>query len=281
MANSNTRPDEYRQGEEQYMGTPRNENYASACGGYAPSNSAQSGVGGDRYYQGNDERYASRHEYNGPTAYGGNESRYGGSPRSMSQRFGGYDGPRQVHSGYSNAERNAQNRGGYGPDAGDPYWRPHHGVFEFGNEDFSPYWQIQGYPNLSHQFHGGMNREGYRGGHARDFGDNEGNAGEGYRGGYGSGRQGTSGGISDYYGHSHHVDPDYHQWREEQIKNLDRDYHGWRQQRYQKFSEDFNNWRSTRPSPDQSQSHEPANATDNSGTGSSASHSSKSSSSKS
>lgn len=50
------------------------------------------------------------------------------------------------------------------------------------------------------------------------------------------------------HGHAHHGDPDYHQWREEQIRKLDSDYHQWRQERYQKFSEDFNTWRATRPS---------------------------------
>ena len=47
--------------------------------------------------------------------------------------------------------------------------------------------------------------------------------------------------------HPRHPDPDYHQWRSEQIRQLDDDYDQWRRERYQKFSEDFNNWRSTRP----------------------------------
>ena len=44
----------------------------------------------------------------------------------------------------------------------------------------------------------------------------------------------------------HHHDPDYHQWREEQIRNLDNDYQSWRQDRYRKFSDEFNTWRASR-----------------------------------
>lgn len=41
-------------------------------------------------------------------------------------------------------------------------------------------------------------------------------------------------------------DPDYHQWREEQLRMLDDDYESWRKERYQKFSEEFNTWRANR-----------------------------------
>lgn len=43
-----------------------------------------------------------------------------------------------------------------------------------------------------------------------------------------------------------HHDPDYLNWRDEQIRNLDSDYDSWRQERYSKFSDDFNKWRSER-----------------------------------
>ena len=58
-----------------------------------------------------------------------------------------------------------------------------------------------------------------------------GNAG-GYTGSYGSGQR--------------HHDPEYHQWREEQIRNLDNDYQSWREERYKKFSDDFTSWRNSR-----------------------------------
>ena len=43
-----------------------------------------------------------------------------------------------------------------------------------------------------------------------------------------------------------HWDPDYHQWREEQIRRLDDDYDAYRKERYGKFSEEFDSWRSNR-----------------------------------
>ena len=41
-------------------------------------------------------------------------------------------------------------------------------------------------------------------------------------------------------------DPDYQQWRNEQMRNLDNDYESWRADRYKKFSDEFNTWRSNR-----------------------------------
>jgi hypothetical protein len=43
-----------------------------------------------------------------------------------------------------------------------------------------------------------------------------------------------------------HFDPDYHQWRDEQLRNLDNDYQDWRKERYQKFSDEFATWRNSR-----------------------------------
>lgn len=67
------------------------------------------------------------------------------------------------------------------------------------------------------------------------------------RGGYGSTHpnQGSCYGQGSS-GWGSHWDPDYHQWREEQMRNLDNDYHTWRQERYKKFSEEFNSWRNSR-----------------------------------
>lgn len=49
-------------------------------------------------------------------------------------------------------------------------------------------------------------------------------------------------------GQHHRFDPDYQQWREEQIRNLDNDYHSYRQERYRKFSDEFGTWRKNRES---------------------------------
>ena len=57
------------------------------------------------------------------------------------------------------------------------------------------------------------------------------------------GRQGNW--VSGQGGQSYH-DPDYHQWRSEQVRQLDRDYDQWRQHRYQRFADEFDEWRSNR-----------------------------------
>lgn len=43
-----------------------------------------------------------------------------------------------------------------------------------------------------------------------------------------------------------HHDPDYQQWREEQIRALDEDYKAWRDERYSNFSNEFGEWRKNR-----------------------------------
>lgn len=39
-----------------------------------------------------------------------------------------------------------------------------------------------------------------------------------------------------------HHDPDYLQWRDEQMQQMDENYQAWRQQRYAKFSNEFGEW---------------------------------------
>ncbi|HEX5686197.1 MAG TPA: hypothetical protein VFY73_19385 [Ideonella sp.] len=46
--------------------------------------------------------------------------------------------------------------------------------------------------------------------------------------------------------HDDQFDPDYHQWRNEQMRALDEDYRSWRQDRYKKFSTEFDQWRAER-----------------------------------
>ena len=43
-------------------------------------------------------------------------------------------------------------------------------------------------------------------------------------------------------------DPDYEQWRHEQMQQLDQDYEAYRRERYGKFADDFNAWRANRSS---------------------------------
>ena len=61
------------------------------------------------------------------------------------------------------------------------------------------------------------------------YGDN------GYQGNFQQGQRGQA-----------YHDPDYHQWRREQLDKLDRDYEEWRQHRYQRFADDFDTWRASR-----------------------------------
>lgn len=66
---------------------------------------------------------------------------------------------------------------------------------------------------------------------------------------YGRQGYGQSGWQQDHErGQQHRFDPDYQQWREEQIRNLDDDYRTYRQERYRKFSEEFDAWRKKRES---------------------------------
>jgi len=68
----------------------------------------------------------------------------------------------------------------------------------------------------------------------------------GYESGYGSG--GYEGEWGSQRGGPHEeFDPDYQQWRREQMRTLDEDYRNWRQDRYKKFSDEFGQWRSSRP----------------------------------
>ncbi len=70
-----------------------------------------------------------------------------------------------------------------------------------------------------------------------------------------------AGGASGDWRHSqavHPHDPDYQQWRAEQLRNLDDDYRHWRQDRYRKYSDEFNAWRSQRASQSGSTAGNPA-----------------------
>ncbi len=57
------------------------------------------------------------------------------------------------------------------------------------------------------------------------------------------------GGAQEVRENSRGFDPDYHQWRNEQLSALDADYQAWRDERYKKFSDEFSQWRSGRSRP--------------------------------
>ncbi|MDM0110244.1 hypothetical protein QTH97_35515 [Variovorax sp. J22R24] len=65
---------------------------------------------------------------------------------------------------------------------------------------------------------------------------------------------------------SRHSDPDYQQWRNEQLERFDDDFEAFRRERYGKFAEEFNTWRSSRAN--NKSSPEGAGAKPSSGSGS-------------
>lgn len=56
------------------------------------------------------------------------------------------------------------------------------------------------------------------------------------------------GGYGNHPGHRRDAEfePEYHRWREEQMRRLDDEYRDWRKDRYKKFAEEFDAWRSSR-----------------------------------
>jgi len=112
----------------------------------------------------------------------------------------------------------------------------------------------QGYSGYAPQYR--LDEEPWQGGPQNDeqYADRYDSRGPRYQcGGSPEDRWSQGGGHQRHQGHRHQ-DPDYHQWRSEQIRNLDRDYEQYRQERYRNFASDFDKWRSTRLPQGQSQS---------------------------
>jgi hypothetical protein len=89
------------------------------------------------------------------------------------------------------------------------------------------------------------------GGDVRGYGHSQYAGGYGYERGddrYGRQGYGQSEWHQEYEREQHRFDPDYLQWRAEQIRNLDNDYFNYRRERYKKFSEEFDAWRRNRAS---------------------------------
>jgi hypothetical protein len=203
--------------------------------GYA----SQGGAGGQGSFGGQaaDNDYGNRGitERGNFGNYGGQGGSYGQGGQSA-QRFGGYS------QGY---EARSDSTGGYGSSNFGP--QRGYGSGNYGSGD----WDAGSYG-------GGSGRDRYLGGgrgfdstHGRSSADSD----QGYRDWQGQpgpsnrDRYGDNGYQANWrqgqQGHAFH-DPDYHQWRSEQMNQLDRDYAEWRQHRYQRFSEDFAKWRADR-----------------------------------
>ncbi len=100
-----------------------------------------------------------------------------------------------------------------------------------------------------------MEDEQFHSRHARPYESPYGNPYGGQYGGYENSRHAGAGfsGYGDYeeeleerWADDRHHDPDYAQWRQEQMQRLDEDYAAYRRERYQKFSQDFDAWRAGR-----------------------------------
>jgi hypothetical protein len=150
----------------------------------------------------------------GPQGYGSRDERH-------SSGYGGYGGADQ---GYRNQ---SYRQGDHGYDEGRD-WRRHDGA-NGSDEDRYGHGRFQG---------GGG---GYRS-----------NAGP-YAGSQTYGGYGDQLGYGSYQGgrQQQHHDPDYQQWREQQLRNLDDDYQSWRGERYKKFSDEFDSWRKNRQGAEQ------------------------------
>jgi hypothetical protein len=227
---------------------------------YRNRRSAQ--YGNDQF---NDPQGGQSRQQDFESGYGGYGNQQSAYSQGNRQQGGGYDSSRQAGGGYDrgdrgfernfqpgnsayeqNANRGSQGRGfgrgdqGYGGQRGYESSRfdPSRGNFD------------EGYGGS----YGSSN--GYSGGYAGARGDNRDDFRNSYgtRGGYGSddsdnwGRRDSVRDWGEQRGASaqHSHDPDYYNWRSEQIRNLDNDYQSWRQERYSKFSDDFNKWRSDR-----------------------------------
>lgn len=228
MANPNSRRGDFDRGRTQYPDAAQNEShrghefYAGGGGGEHLTNYPRRSEQDDHYYPDNRNDYrAGGNDFEQDDF--GDSFRYNGPPT-------GYRG-----HGYQSHQRPTD----FEPLQGDPGGR----AYRQGYSGYSPQYRIDEEP-------------GQRFRHESDWrlGADRSNTGAEYPDRFGRRDQWPIGFSGQDVGHSHsrHIDPDYHQWRSEQIRNLDRDYDDYRKERYGKFAEDFNKWRGDRTSRAQS-----------------------------
>ncbi|KQP21990.1 hypothetical protein [Pseudorhodoferax sp. Leaf267] len=222
------------------------------------------------------DQYAdSNRQYGGQYGSGRDERQYGGRDASSYRgdrddlsrndptqasygRFGAPDVHNQPSGGYGGASSYGhQDRQRYDPYQGR---QGNQGYGGYGTQDFDQGYRSQDQRRGYNPYDQGQPQAGYWGQEdQRDRGRFQGGSG-GYQSNTGAyaGAQ-NYGGSSDQLGygsnqgggrHQGHWDPDYQQWRDEQVRNLDNDYHSWRGERYKKFSDEFSEWRKNRPAGD-------------------------------
>jgi hypothetical protein len=215
----------------------------------------------DRYSQG--RQHDRRDEFGGQRGPG-----YEGSS-SYDSAYGTNPGPGRWREASADHDRFAETygRGGRGEPgddhAGGPMYRGGRGDDDRGSWNTSgrgAAWQPGSrraqYGETEYGGYGPRYGSGYSGGtvHGSGYGTYGGGSQSGNYGvergddRYGRQGYGQSGWQQDHEGGQHRFDPDYQQWREEQIRNLDEDYRTYRQERYKKFSAEFDSWRKNRAS---------------------------------
>ena len=234
LGSSTTGPQNQYDGNRSQQGDNWRERQGPAAGGWRPAMEERDRNWNDRSGQGSFGGQASDNDYgnrgitesgNFGNYGGGREDSYGaptgqqrdgqgGNHDQGSQRFGsyrhGYDARSDSTGGYGGSDWNAQRA-----------WRDEQR--QRGNGGGSTYGQ-----SSADNDQGGRGRQGNPASQDR-YGDN------GYQGNFQQGQRGQA-----------YHDPDYHQWRSEQLSRLDRDYDDWRQHRYQRFADEFDQWRSSR-----------------------------------
>lgn len=166
----------------------------------------------DGYPGGQSGGYGDRHQGN----------RYASQGSSTGGRYG-YDQNRfQQHSG---DQGNRGSGSGYGHGYGEPGQQRRDDRDSYGSQGWQGDQDTRRYGGF-----GSSHRGDWEQGQSLEYGERAGQ----YR--HPSGQQANPS----------HPDHDYHQWRNEQLRNLDQDYGDWRRERYGKFSEEFSNWRTQR-----------------------------------
>lgn len=214
-------------------------NYQSGAGGnYGASGGNYGGNYGGRDYRGTGN-FADPGSYRG--AYQGTQSQrgrdYGARPAYRGDGShvtpGNYQGAGYQGSGYEGGRGMDEGRGQGGYAGGDPGdYRP----YDFGTGDYGGGNFGTGNYGGNGEYGGGYGTGGYYGAGRWGGSDYDERHRAGQRGGQG---------FDDSRNQTHY-DPDYLQWRQQQMRELDNDYNTWRQDRYKKFSDEFSSWRDNR-----------------------------------
>jgi len=219
-----------------------------------------------------DMRFAGRGEH--PVQ--GSEDHRGGSQGGYRQGPEGRNDPRSDRYDHERASQERYGQERYGQER---YGQERYGQERYGQDHYGQYGLTRGvgsyrgdslgYPSRASRDAGGWHGSQGRFGHDPEFDrsqrawsapyespafrDEEGRFASSYRDedrgwGYGGNAYGFTRHASPAQQSRGHRDPDYQQWREDQLRMLDDDYDSWRKERYQKFSDDFSQWRTSRAS---------------------------------